>query len=304
MRRALAGLAAALLLAAPLPARADAPAQVASLCADAPSGCSLRHDAWMREGSTYPVVVTGRAGVRVQVVVYAATVDDGRVTALTPVSTGGEVLVESNGVATATVTIPARTEGSAGGWALVSLGGLEGTDTSETIGAWVPFGARNPTVLGDGYGEVKPAGAVLDLHLVGTVPGSQFAVDYADEKGDWREATIDGDAANEPATRPDDVAIVRYQMPRGLAATPHAFRLRNVTAGSAGATWEATPGTKGVAEERTAWAAPGPVGERVDGAVAVAVHPTGAVRAAAAGVGAAALGATLVGAIAARRRPR
>jgi hypothetical protein len=300
MRRALAGLAAALLLGAPLTARADAPAQVASLCADAPSGCSLRHDAWMREGSTYPVVVTGRPGVRVQVVVYAATVDDGRVAALTPVSTGGEVLVGSSGVATATVTIPARPEGSVGGWALVSLGGLEGTDTSETIGAWVPFGTRNPTVLGDGYGAVKPAGAVLDLHLMGTVPGSQFA----DDEGDWHEAAVDGDAANEPARRPDEVAIVRYQMPRGLAATPHAFRLRNVTAGAAVATWEAAPGTKGVAEERTPWAAPGPVGERVDGAVALGAHPTGAVKATAAGVGAAALGATVVGAVVSRRRPR
>jgi len=304
MRRALAGLAAALLVGAPLTARADAPAQVASLCADAPSGCSLRHDAWMREGSTYPVVVTGRPGVRVQVVVYAATVDDGQVAALTPVSTGGEVLVGSSGVATATVTIPARPEGSVGGWALVSLGGLEGTDTSETIGAWVPFGTRNPTVLGDGYGAVKPAGAVLDLHLVGTVPGSQFAVDYADNEGEWHEATVDGDASNEPARRPDEVAIVRYQMPRGLAAAPHAFRLRNVTAGAAVATWEATPGTKGLAEERTTWAAPGPVGERVDGAVALGVHPTGAVKATAAGIGAAALGATVVGAVVSRRRPR
>jgi hypothetical protein len=258
----------------------------------------------MREGSTYPVVVTGRPGVRVQVVVYAATVDDGRVAALTPVSTGGEVLVGSSGVATATVTIPARPEGSVGGWALVSLGGLEGTDTSETIGAWVPFGTRNPTVLGDGYGAVKPAGAVLDLHLMGTVPGSQFAVDYADDEGDWHEAAVDGDAANEPARRPDEVAIVRYQMPRGLAATPHAFRLRNVTAGAAVATWEAAPGTKGVAEERTPWAAPGPVGERVDGAVALGAHPTGAVKATAAGVGAAALGATVVGAVVSRRRPR
>lgn len=121
-------------------------------------------------------------------------------------------------------------------------------------------------MLGDGYGDVKPAGAVLDLHLVGTVPGSQFAVDYADDKGIWHDATVEGPEGNQPARRPDEVAIVRYQMPRGLTAAPHAFRLRNVTAGSADTAWTATPGTTGTEKARAPWPAPSPVGERVEGA--------------------------------------
>lgn len=303
MRRALAFAFAAALAALPLTARADPPAQVTALCHDAPNGCSLRYDHWMRDGATYPVVVTGNPGVRVQVVVYLATMKDGALAGLTPLTTGGEVLTSARGIGTVSLAIPPVTDGAAGGWALVSLGGVTGTDVSETIGGFVPFGTRNPTVLGDGYGEVKPAGAVLDLHLVGTVPGSQFAVDYADDKGVWHDATVEGPEGNQPARRPYEVAIVRYQMPRGLTAAPHAFRLRNVTAGSADTAWTAAPGTTGTEKARAPWPAPSPVGERVEGAATGAVHPTRAVQGVAAGVTVAAAASMLtVAGIGARRR--
>ncbi|MFT3887450.1 MAG: hypothetical protein QM713_04710 [Arachnia sp.] len=304
MRRLLpAALAALLLAATPLAARADTPPQVTALCADAPAGCSLRFDPWMREGATYPVVVTGAPGARVEVVVSLATMADGVVTALTPLTKGGEVLVPASGVTRIDLTIPPAPDGLAGGWALVSLGGAEVGDLSEAIGGFVPFGSRTPTLLGDGYGDLKPAGAALDLHLVGTVPGSQFAVDYADDDGRWHDATLDGREGNQPARRPDGVAIVSYQMPRGLTAAPHAFRLRNVTAGTAVATWLATPGTTGTAAPRAAWPAPPPVGERVAGAAVLIAHPTATVTAAAGGIAAAALATVAVGfGIGARRR--
>lgn len=297
-------LAGLLLCAAPLTAHADAPPQVAALCSDAPNGCSLRHDAWMRDGATYSVVVTGNPGVRVEVVVYLATVENGTVTGLSPLITGNEVLTDSSGVARATVTIPPITDGRPGGWALVSLGGVTAGDLAAAIGGFVAFGSRNPTSLGDGYGDVKPAGAILDLHLVGTIPGSQFAVDYADDEGVWREATVDGDAANQPTKRPDEVAIVRYQMPRGLTAAPHAFRLRNVTAGSSDTTWLATPGTKGTESARAEWPVPSPPGERVADAAQLVGRPTVAVKAVAGGIGGAALLVVLVATQASARKRR
>jgi hypothetical protein len=257
----------------------------------------------MRDGATFPVIVRGNPGVRVQVVVYLATMVDGKVAGLTPISHGGDALTRDSGIATTRVTIPALRESEPGGWALVSLAGVTDADIPDTIGGFIPFGTQAPTLLGDGYGKEKPAGAVLDLHLVGTIPGSQFAVDYADDAGIWREATIDGPDANVRAMRPDEVAIVRYQMPRGLTATPHKFRLRNLTAGTIPTTWEAIPATKAEPVERMGWGEPPATGQSADLDDAYR-HPTELVSSTAGWVGIGALAVVLAGVPLVTRRHR
>lgn len=149
-------LAGLLLCAAPLTAHADAPPQVAALCSDAPNGCSLRHDAWMRDGATYSVVVTGNPGVRVEVVVYLATVENGTVTGLSPLITGNEVLTDSSGVARATVTIPPITDGRPGGWALVSLGVSRRATWPPPSAASSPSAAATPRRSGTATATSNP----------------------------------------------------------------------------------------------------------------------------------------------------
>lgn len=301
MRRLAAATIALILASTAGTAAAAPPSQVAALCSGAKSGCSLTFDPWMREAATYPVALRGTPGARVQVVVYAATMVDGQPTRLTPVSAPRETFVSGPGVENATVVIPALPDAVPGGWGLVSLAGVTPSNLAEAIGGWVPLGSRTPTLLGDGYGELKPAGQTLELHLVGTIPGSVFAVDYADASGTWHDVTA-ADAGNVPAARPDQEAVVRYTMPRGLAPTPHEFRLRNVTAGVPVATWKATPDLKGQAKPREQWQRPAAIGELVEGANQPAAHPTWTVKAVAAGVGGASIVAVLIGYPIARRR--
>lgn len=303
MRKLLSLLTVAVMLLGPAPAVATAapPQQVSALCDGAPDGCGIRVDTWMREGATYPVTVQGRPGARVRVVIYAASLDDGRVTALTPVASGDEVFVGSSGTVSTRVAIPPVTDDLSGGWALVSLEGVTLAGLADTVGGWVPFGSRIPTLLGDGYAEDKPVGRPLELSLVGTIPGSKFAVDYADASGIWRDATAP-DAANEPAARPDEVATVSYVVPRGLSPQAYTFRLRNLTSGTSEATWSVVPSATGVERERTSWTEPAPPGLQVDGVVAVTPHPDALVKAVAAGVGGAALLIVGVGLPLARRR--
>lgn len=305
MRRLIAGaLAAGLLWAAPGAALADGTDQVTSLCKDAPRGCSLSFDPWVREGVSYPVVVKGKPGARVTVVIYQARLVGDRVRKLTVISTGGEVTIPTSGVAAAQVTIPPLPDDLSGGWALVSLGGLQGTDTSQTIGGFVPLGSRIPVLLGDGYGTLKPAGAVLDLQLAGTIAGSRFAVDYQDEAGSWHDVTADTSAASVTSARPGDVATVRYLMPRGLAPRAYPFRLRNLTSGTAEVTWTATPDTAGVEAAVAAWGAPPAVGAQVSESSNAATRPSSMVKAVAAGVGGLALLIVLVAIPLAARRGR
>lgn len=295
LRAAQAALLALLLACLASPAQAAGPAQVTALCEGAPNGCALTFDRWLRDGASFPVSVRGNAGARVKVVVYQATLREGRVQKLTAISTGGEVTVPNSGVTTAQVAIPAIEDALTGGWALVSLDGIVGTDTSETIGGFVPFGSRTPILLGDGYADLKPAGAELELSLTGTIPGSLFAVDYQDDDGSWKDATGDPKTANTPAATPADVAVVRYEMPRGLSAKPHQFRLRNVTSGDASITWSATPDADGTQKDKDEVATPPVVGEQVAEATAGDQRPTGMIRALSLSIGALGVVAALVG---------
>ncbi len=295
---------AALLLAGPwavLPAAAEAPAQASTLCSGSPRGCSLETNDWLREGATFPVTVIGNANARVQVVIYQAVLVDGVLAELRPISAQAEVITNSSGVAHTEVAIPTLgTPRDASGWALVSVGGLQdGTDTLETVGQFVPFGTRVPRILGDGYGEEKPAGATLKLLFTGSIPGTRFAVDYEDDDGVWQETTAtdrtsSDDTADTPP-RPDDVTTLAYIVPRGLNSTPHKFRLRNVSDSAISPLWLTTPSVDGVPEEPAAAFQPPPVGEDLSGANLVATHPERKVVLAAGGIAVSTLVMTAVG---------
>lgn len=289
---------AALLLAGPwavLPAAAEAPAQAATLCAGSPRGCALETNDWLREGATFPVTVIGNANARVQVVIYQAILSDGALVELRPISTGAEVITNTSGVARTDVAIPTlgSSEG-ASGWALVSVGGLEGgTDVLQTVGQFVPFGARVPRILGDGFGDEKPAGATLELQFNGAIPGTRFAVDYEDDDGIWQEATAapGSDTASEDAATdtasppsPDDITSLDYTVPRGLTSTPHKFRLRNVSDSAISSLWLTTPTVDGIPQDRAPVFQPPPVGEDLSGANLVTTHPEQSVVFAAGGV--------------------
>lgn len=296
-------LAAVLLLCPAMLAAAAPPEQVSALCDNAPDGCAVRSDSWMREGATFPVTVKGNPGARVQVVLYAATMEGSQVTALTPIGLSDDVFVGSAGSVSTSLGVPPVDDDLAGGWALISLDGVTLATLPDAVGGWVPFGSRIPTLLGDGYGDQKPVGRTLELAIVGTIPGSKFAVDYLDDAGAWHDATA-ADDANEPARRPDEAATVRYVIPRGLSAEPYTFRLRNLTSGTAEITWEAIPSATGQEQARTAWVEPAPPGKQVDGAVTVSPRPSTAVKAVAGTIGGAALLTVVLGVPAARRRGR
>lgn len=295
---------AALLLGGPWaapPAAAKAPTQAATLCDGAPRGCALETNDWLREGATFPVTVTGNANARVQVVVYRAVLADGALDHLRPISSTVDVITNSAGVAQTEVAIPAlESVRDASGWALVSVGGVrEGSDTLQTVGQFVPLGARVPRILGDGYGEEKPAGATLDLQFTGVIPGTRFVVEYRDEDGIWQEAADPGKASATSATAaapsPDDVSTVSYTVPRGLAAKPHAFRLHNVSDSAVSSRWPVTLAADGTTKKPAAVFQPPPVGEDLSGANLVTTHPQQAVVLAAGGVAGGALLVTVLG---------
>ena len=294
----------AVLLAGPwavLPAAAEAPAQAATLCAGSPRGCALETDDWLREGATFPVTVIGNANARVQVVIYQAVLAEGVLAELRPISTEAEVITNSAGVAHTEVAIP--TLGSAvdaSGWALVSVGGLEGgTDTMQSVGQFVPFGSRVPRVLGDGFGDEKPAGATLQLQFTGAIPGTRFAVDHEGDDGIWQDVTAAPDTAATatPPERPSpgDVTSLDYTVPRGLTSTPHKFRLRNVSDSAISSLWFTTPTVDGIPKDRAPVFQPPAVGADLSGANLVTTHPQRSVVFAAGGVAAATLLLTVVG---------
>lgn len=311
IRRTLTWTLATLCLTAPWavqPANAAPPAQASTLCGGSPRGCALETNDWLREGATFPVTVIGNANARVEVVVYLAIVSDGALTELRPISRDAEVITNSQGVAHTDVAVPTLDAGTeSSGWALVSVGGLQdSTDMLQTVGQFVPFGARVPKVLGDGYGEEKPAGATLDLQFTGAIPGTRFAVDYADDDGVWHDTTTTDKAAPTDTAaavaRPDGITTLRYTMPRGLMSTPHKFRLRNVSDSAISPLWLATPTVDGVAEGPAAAFEPPPVGEDLSGANLVATHPQQAVMIAAGSVAGVAIIVAFAGAATGLRR--
>ena len=255
----------------PTPAQADATPQALALCQNAPRGCALEARGVLREGTTSEVTVIGTPHVRVQVMVYNAVVTDGELTALEPMSNPTEVFTNSDGVAHTQVTIPAIREGISSGWALLSVGGVEGTDTSLTVGRFMPFASRIPTVLGDGWASgAKPVGEVLELHFVGAVPGSTFTVEHLDEAGTWQEVSL-GAATVSPL--PDEVSRIDYTVPRGLVATAHKFRLRNTSDSATAPLWLGTPALEGEPEERMPVFVPPAVGDALHGTQLLNAHP-------------------------------
>ena len=294
----------ALALLAPVaPARAEPPAQASALCTGAPNGCSIQARGWLREGATTEVTVIGNPHVRVQLMVYEAAVANGQLTALEPVSRNAEVFTNAAGVAHANVTIPARTAGASVGWALLSVGGLAGTDVSTTVGQFMPYGARVPTLLGDGFAAAgKPVGQTVELQLVGAVPGTGFAVDYADDAGNWKEITTEGGTT---ATSPDQISTVHYTVPRGLLIKAYKFRLRNISDSATSPLWLGTPHQDGIPETRTSLFVPPPVGQALTGTFLNSTHPALAVTWASWGLGGVTL-AWVAGSLLFRisRRPR
>ena len=296
--------AAALTLAGPVAAaHADVPAQATALCVGAPHGCALQARGWLREGATTEVTVIGNPHVRVQIVIYSAVVEKGQLVALEPVSTGAEVFTSSDGVAHASVTVPARPDSPSSGWALLSVGGVSSTDVSTTVGQFMPYGARIPTLLGDGFAaEGKPVGEVLEMQLVGAVPGTGFAIDYADEAGIWQEVTAEGGTI---AASPDGISTVYYAFPRGLLPNPYKFRIRNISDSAPAPLWLGTPDHDGIPQERDPVFVPPPVGDALEGTALRDMHPERLVIWSAWGLGgvclAWAVGACLLNAA---RRPR
>lgn len=268
-------------------ARADAPSQALSLCQGAPRGCSLEARGVLREGTTSEVTVVGNPHVRVEIVVYNAVVEGGRLTALVPVSNNAEVFTNGDGVAHTEVTIPALKDATSSGWALLSVGGLDGIDTSLTVGSFMPFASRVPTVLGDGWAaEAKPVGTLLELHFVGAAPGTSFVVEHLDEAGRWREVSA-GDATVAPD--PTLASVISYEVPRGLVATSQRFRLRNLSDSGVAPLWLGTPATDGLPQPRLAIFDPPPVGNALDGTRLLTSHPQDLVTAAARWIGGSAL---------------
>lgn len=305
MRPLLSAVAVFALATCALPAHAAPPPQAELLCSDAPRGCAISVGDALREGATYPVTVQGRPQTRVQVMAYHAVVDEeGALTGLVPLGDGVEVLTGSAGVVSADLPVPAVVTEESSGWALISVAGLAGTDTSLTVGQFVPFGARRPTVLGDGFGERKPVGETLDLQIVGAIPGSRYAVEYRDADEAWHAITV-GDGA--VFGRPDEPSVVQYRLPRGLTDTPHQIRLRNVSDSAIAALWLAVPSTDGDPAPNRALFTPPPVGDALDGTSPLAAHPAGLVRGVSYGIAGACtafVAAATVGSAAARRRAR
>lgn len=280
-----------------VPASAEGPpAQAEALCIGAPRGCDLSTGEVIREGTTFPVTITGNAHVRLQVVIYLAEADGADLVGLRPISDPVEAFTDANGRARVQVSVPALDAGPSAGWALLSVGGVSGTDVSTTVGRFVPFGARVPTILGDGNAvSAKPVGTPLELRFTGAVPGTRFAIDYQDDHQVWHEITS---GEQQIADRPEEISVAGYTVPRGLSPTPKKFRLRNVSDSAVSSLWLGTPAVDGVPAELTERLVPPPVGTALAGTSPQNAHPSGVVRLIGAGIAV----ACLVGAVAAVTR--
>ncbi|GAB3820022.1 hypothetical protein GCM10028820_24940 [Tessaracoccus terricola] len=281
MRRALrttralvaAALAAAALAALPQQGFADPTEQAHQLC-DGAAQCRIDVASdTMREGAPTPVSVVGNPNVRVEVVAYLVVTDaEGAFAGLEQVASTGELFTSSSGIAQGELGIAAIETEHPGGLAVVGTAGMEDLDTS-LVGTILPFGTRRPAVLGDGYATQKPAGAALELHHTGSIPGSWFTVEYLADDGLWQDVTAADGVASGPA---DQISSTTYFMPQGLKAEPYPFRLVNQTAGLVVSEWEAIPTADGVPQQRRQ-----PVGVESLGAApppAAAEHPVGTVR--------------------------
>lgn len=238
----LAGVVAAGVIGVGAAAPAAADPQAEALCADASIPCDIVvGSSWLREGTTVPVTIVGSPQVRLEVVALLVVTDaENSVLELEEVGSTGEVFTSIDGRAQAELALPSLPDGGRGGLVLLGTAGTTEVDTS-TFGAVLPFGTTRPTLLGDGYGIEKPAGARLVLQLTGTIPGSRFRVEHQDAERRWIDATATGRDAPEPAGPPDEVHPVTYFIPQGLPAEPRRFRLVNASTGDVVEEWEAIP---------------------------------------------------------------
>lgn len=239
------------------PAHAAPDDQSTQLCAGAARACRLSTETWLREGGSYSVVVTGNPNVRVQVTVYRALVLNNELVGLQPISTGGDVVTNRQGIGHARIGLTGL-DGKSSGWALVSLGDINGVDLGNSVGQFVGYGARDPLVLGDGFGEQKPAGASLDLQVTGAIPGTRFLVQYRDDDGIWRDASSGSEDTS--LTLPNEASTIGYQLPRGLLSVSHEMRLVNLTETTFSEPWLFVPTADGVTQDRTPLFVPPPVG--------------------------------------------
>lgn len=274
MRLVRGGIAATLLVGiTAVPAAAEPNDPVRTLCADAPNGCTISGPATTREGTVLDATVVGQPNVVGRLVVYRVDLDDhNNVIALTPISTRGTFRTGGTGATRASVPIAPMAFGT-GGWAFLSLVNQEQADFGETVGAFIPLGSRVPMLLGDGFATDKPVGRSLDLQVVGAVPGTRFAVEYRDENGVWRDTTDPNPGAVQIANQPDQISHIRYRVPRGLQATAHEFRLRNLSDTAVSDPWQVVPSTTGTPAARRTPFTPPPVGNHLDTANLPAAHP-------------------------------
>lgn len=257
-------------------ARADQSEETTRLCSGAPA-CVISTDSWLREGSTPRVTIRGNPNVRGTVRVFRAVVEQGRLTGLAPVSTGGDFFTDAHGIATIDLPIGSSASVGEGGWALVSLSDVTGLDTTRMVGRFVPFGSLTPRLLGDGWAERKPAGQTLDMQVVGAVPGETFRVEVKDADA-WHDATAIGTTPT-AAEDPQQVSHVRWTVPRGLTGTSHQVRLRAVSDPDRTVSWTFTPAMEGDRAKRLAPFTPPPVGTNLGVPTTDSgSHPRGAIR--------------------------
>lgn len=253
----------------------------ARLCSGSTIGCSITtNSSVVRDATVIESSVIGTPGVRGQVVAYRAILDADKLVGFEPVSIPQDFATTRSGLASIRVTLPGTNQrGRQGGWVFLSLAGQTGPDVSKAVGQFVPFAARIPFLLGDGYANEKPVGQPLEMQFVGAVPNTVFAVEYLTPDGVWQDATDTAPDAVQVADSPEQISKIYYRVPRGLPAdTVHEFRLRNLSDSAVTDSWPVLPSEQGVAQARIPLFTPPEVGSSLEGIRSGASHPESAVK--------------------------
>ena len=262
------------------PAYADDGDVVNVLCSDPIIGCSVTGPAsTIRDATVIDVSVTGSPNTHGTLLVYRAVLQGDKLAALEPISKPTPFTTNAGGVSSSRVVIPGTGKlGREGGWVFISLAGQRGTDVSSSVGEFLPFAARIPHLLGDGYATEKPVGMPLEMHADGAVDSADFVVEYNDG-GVWKNVTAATPDAIRVADRPDGISVFTYQVPRGLQGDrEYEFRVRNITDTAVTASWKVRPSVKGVKQQRAPQFHPPAVGTDLAGAQRQTLHPESAVK--------------------------
>ena len=272
---AITALAAGLSL-SPAPAAAAPSAQTQMLCTQTEVPCSIQLSPHQREGAAGQVLVTGRPRLTITLQVFRVSVVDGRPSGITAMNKPFQARTNDKGYGDAVVPFPAMPPDQDGGWVLVAPADTVWTTPAQVLGAIAHYGARRPTLLGDGYGSHKPVGAPLDLQVVNTIGGTRFAVEFLQDDGTWHNVTAGG--AIGPVPGGDAVTSISYTVPQGLLPKAYAFRLVNLSDSSAEPqTWAVTPATAPPTQPRLKELDEVILGTDIDGAALRNNHPTRAV---------------------------